>query len=117
MAEAFQEMGLLALNAGHVLLVKHKGEGTWRIPRSKPERGESPDETFARMCRRLGIEVLEQANLGIREVDGRMFSLRRIKIPGLPRAPGHELRLVRLSYLPKELMEPDKPLLDALLAG
>jgi hypothetical protein len=117
MAEAFQEMGLLALNAGHVLLVKHPGDNNWRIPRSEPEQGETTEETYARMCERLGIKALEQTDLGIREVDGRMFALRRVKIPGLPQAPGHELRLVRLSYLPKELMEPDKPLLDALLAG
>jgi hypothetical protein len=117
MADVFQEMGLLALNSGHVLLVKHAGEDNWRIPRTEPEPGETPDDTFARMTQRLGIEVLEQTDLGMRAVDGRMFSLHRIKIPGLPQAPGHKLRLVRLSYLPKELMEPDKPLLDALLAG
>jgi hypothetical protein len=114
---AFDEMGLLALNAGHVLLVKHPGESEWRIPRSEPEPGETPEATFNRMTERLGIEVLEQTDLGVRDVDGRVFELRRVRIPGLPTATGHELRLVRLAYLPKELMAPDRPLLDALLAG
>ena len=100
-----------------MLLVKHPGESDWRIPRSRPEAGETPDATFNRMCSRLAIEVLEQTDLGIREVDGRMFDLRRVRIPGLPQPTGHELRLVRLAYLPKELMAPDRPLLDALLAG
>jgi hypothetical protein len=117
MGEVFDEMGLLALNAGHVLLVRHPGEDAWRIPRTAPEGDETPDQTFARLTDRLGIEVLEQAHLGTREVDNRMFDLRRIKIPGLPKAGGHELRLVRLAYLPKELHAPDRPLLDALLAG
>jgi hypothetical protein len=114
---AFDEMGILALNAGHVLLVRHPGDANWRIPRSEPEPEETPDATFDRMVGRLGIEVLDQSRLGVREVDGRMFDLRRVRIPGLPNARDHELRLVRLAYLPKELMAPDKPLLDALLAG
>ena len=117
MAEGFDEMGLLALNAGHVLLVKHPGEESWRIPRTVPGSGESADETFARLTGTLGIEVGEVTALGVRDIEGRRFDLRRARIPGLPSAPGHELRLVRLAYLPKELMAPDKPLLDALLAG
>jgi hypothetical protein len=113
----FDEMGLLALHEGHVLLVKHPGEKNWRIPRTEPEPGEAPIETFARLCARLGIRVLEDSDLGVKEVDGRMFDLRRVKIEGLPQVSDHELRLVRLAYLPKELAEPDRPLLDALLAG
>jgi len=113
----FDEMGLLALSAGHVLLVKHPGDPDWRIPRTEPVDGESGDQTFRRLCERLGIEVMEQAELGVREIEGRRFDLRRVRIPGLPTADGHELRLVRLAYLPKELMAPDRPLLDALLAG
>jgi|SRR5438094_987566 len=115
MAAGFDEMGLLALHAGHVLLVRHPEEANWRIPRSEPEADETPDQTFDRLCVRLGIEVLGQTDLGVREVDGRLFNLRQARIPGLPEAAGHELRLVRLAYLPKELTAPDRPLLDALL--
>ena len=116
MSEGFDEAGLLALSAGHVLLVRHEGEQTWRIPRTTAEDGESADAAFARLVERLSIEVLSEEDLGVREIDGRNFALRRARIPGLPAAPGHELRLVRLAYLPKELMAPDKPLLDALLS-
>ena len=116
-AAEFDEAGLLALSAGHVLLVRHTGEETWRIPRTTPLGGESADAAFGRLVERLSIEVLSEEDLGIREIDGRNFALRRARIPGLPAAPGHELRLVRLAYLPKELMAPDKPLLDALLTG
>ncbi|MEA2684729.1 MAG: hypothetical protein QOK05_3057 [Chloroflexota bacterium] len=116
MGDGFDEAGLLALSAGHVLLVRHEGEQNWRIPRTTPQDGESADEAFARLSERLGIEVLSHEDLGRRDVDGRSFALRRARIPGLPSAPGHELRLVRLAYLPKELMAPDKPLLDALLS-
>jgi hypothetical protein len=112
----FDEAGLLALNAGHVLLVRHPGEDAWRIPRTTPLEGESADQSFARLTERLGIEVLTQDDLGTRSIEGRLFALRRARIPGLPEAPGHELRLVRLAYLPRELMAPDKPLLDALLS-
>jgi len=114
---AFDEIGLLALAAGHVLLVRHPDEADWRIPRTVPLAGESVDDAFNRLLRRLEIEVLESTDLGMREVDGRTFALRRVKIPGLPQPSGHELRLVRLAYLPKELSAPDRPLLDALLAG
>ncbi|MFN2465715.1 MAG: hypothetical protein ABR598_05550 [Candidatus Dormibacteria bacterium] len=117
MSEPFDEAGLLALNAGHVLLVRHPGDPNWRIPRTTPQDGETADAAFARLSSRLGIEVLSEEDLGLREVDGRTFALRRARIPGLPSAPDHELRLVRLAYLPKELMAPDKPLLDALLLG
>jgi hypothetical protein len=113
----FDEAGLLALSAGHVLLVRHRGEPNWRIPRTTPLDGESVDAAFARLAERLGIEVLSADDIGLRDVDGRTFALRRARIPGLPDAPDHELRLVRLAYLPKELMAPDKPLLDALLLG
>jgi ADP-ribose pyrophosphatase YjhB (NUDIX family) len=116
MPEAFDEAGLLALSAGHVLLVRHAGEPNWRIPRTAPQDGETADAAFARLVGRLGIQVLSEEDLGVRDVEGRTFALRRARIPGLPSAPGHELRLVRLAYLPKELMAPDKPLLDALLA-
>jgi ADP-ribose pyrophosphatase YjhB (NUDIX family) len=116
MTKGFDEAGLLALSAGHVLLVRHQGEENWRIPRTTPAHGESADAAFARLVQRLGIEVLSHQDLGTRDVDGRHFALRRARIPGLPSAPGHELRLVRLAYLPKELMAPDKPLLDALLS-
>ena len=116
-ATGFDEAGLLALSAGHVLLVRHQGEDNWRIPRTTPLDGETSDEAFDRLTERLGIEVLSEDDLGLREIDGRSFALRRARIPGLPEAPGHELRLVRLAYLPKELMAPDKPLLDALLGG
>ena len=111
------ELGLLALSAGHVLLVKHAGDQNWRIPRTAPQPGESADDTMARLTGTLNIEVLEQSELGIREVDGRRFDLRRVRIPGVPEAPGHELRLVRLAYLPKELTSPDTQLLDALLGS
>ena len=114
-AGAFDEAGLLALSAGHVLLVRHTGEDNWRIPRTTPLDGESVEEAFGRLAQRLSIDVLSVEDLGIREIDGRNFALRRARIPGLPTAPGHELRLVRLAYLPKELMAPDRPLLDALL--
>ena len=117
MGTDFDEAGLLALSAGHVLLVRHEGEGSWRIPRTAPHDGEDAAAAFGRLTGRLGIEVLSEDDLGVREIDGRAFALRRVRIPGLPEAPGHELRLVRLAYLPKELMAPDKPLLDALLAG
>ena len=113
----FDEAGLLALSAGHVLLVRHQGEENWRIPRTTPEVGEDIEAAFSRLVSRLGIEVLSHEDLGTHDVDGRQFALRRARIPGLPSAPGHELRLVRLAYLPKELMAPDKPLLDALLLG
>ena len=116
-ARGFDEAGLLALSAGHVLLVRHQGEDNWRIPRTTPLDGETSDQAFDRLTERLGIEVLSNDDLGLREIDGRSFALRRARIPGLPEAPGHELRLVRLAYLPKELMAPDKPLLDALLGG
>ena len=114
---SFDEAGLLALSAGHVLLVRHQGEDNWRIPRTTPLDGETSDQAFDRLTERLGIEVLSEDDLGLRDIDGRSFALRRARIPGLPEAPGHELRLVRLAYLPKELMAPDKPLLDALLGG
>ncbi|MGI8609030.1 MAG: hypothetical protein ACR2MY_07350 [Candidatus Dormibacteria bacterium] len=113
----FDEAGLLALSAGHVLLVRHAGEDSWRIPRTTAKDGETADAAFARLIERLGLQVLSHDDLGVRDVDGRHFALRRARIPGLPEAPGHELRLVRLAYLPKELMAPDKPLLDALLSG
>ena len=113
----FDEAGLLALSAGHVLLVRHQGEDNWRIPRTTPLDGETSDQAFNRLTERLGIEVLSEDDLGLRDIDGRSFALRRARIPGLPEAPGHELRLVRLAYLPKELMAPDKPLLDALLSS
>ncbi|HEY8740806.1 MAG TPA: hypothetical protein VIN56_09475 [Candidatus Dormibacteraeota bacterium] len=113
----FDEAGLLALSAGHVLLVRHAGEPNWRIPRTTPRDGESIDAAFARLVLRLGVEVLSEEDIGVRDVDGRTFALRRARIPGLPSTPDHELRLVRLAYLPKELMAPDKPLLDALLTG
>jgi len=117
MGQGFDEAGLLALSAGHVLLVRHRGEDNWRIPRTARVDGEDADSAFARLVERLGLQVLGEEDLGVREVLGRAFALRRARIPGLPNAPGHELRLVRLAYLPKELMVPDKPLLDALLAG
>ncbi|MBV9060772.1 MAG: hypothetical protein JOZ09_16690 [Pseudonocardiales bacterium] len=116
MSATFDEAGLLALNAGHVLLVRHDGDANWRIPRTAPLDGEDADAAFARLAARLHLEVLGEDDLGIREIEGRNFALRRARIPGLPDAPGHELRLVRLAYLPKELMAPDKPLLDALLS-
>lgn len=106
---------MLALSAGHVLLVKHPGDTNWRIPRTEPKDGEGSEDAFARLVERLGITVLEHTELGTREVGGEMFDLHRIKIPGLPEKSDHELRLVRLSFLPKELAESDRPLLDALL--
>ncbi|GAC1583981.1 MAG: hypothetical protein NVS3B24_22950 [Candidatus Dormibacteria bacterium] len=112
----FDEAGLLALNAGHVLLVRHPGEARWRIPRTDRVEAEDAGAAFGRLVSRLKIEVLSEEDLGIHEIDGRAFALRRARIPGLPEAPGHELRLVRLAYLPRELMAPDKPLLDALLS-
>jgi hypothetical protein len=115
MGAGFDEAGLLALSAGHVLLVRHRGEQNWRIPRTEPIDGEDADAAFSRLAERLDLEILSHEDLGVREVEGRSFALRRARIPGLPGAPGHELRLVRLAYLPKELMAPDKPLLDALL--
>ena len=117
MGQGFDEAGLLALSAGHVLLVRHQGEENWRIPRTERVGGEDADTAFARLVTRLGLEILGEDDLGVREVMGRAFALRRARIPSLPDVPGHELRLVRLAYLPKELMAPDKPLLDALLAG
>jgi len=117
MGDGFDEAGLLALSAGHVLLVRHQGEENWRIPRTEPLDSEDADAAFTRLIERLSLEVLSEEDLGIREIGGRIFALRRARIPGLPEAPGHELRLVRLAYLPKELMAPDRPLLDALLAG
>ena len=115
MGDDFDEAGLLALSAGHVLLVRHEGEPNWRIPRTAPVDGEDADAAFARLVQRLNIDVVSAEDLGVREIDGRNFALRRARIPGLPDVAGHELRLVRLAYLPKELMAPDKPLLDALL--
>lgn len=100
-----------------MLLVRHEGEQNWRIPRTTPQDGETADDAFDRLASRLGIEVLSHQDLGRRDVDGRSFALRRARILGLPTAAGHELRLVRLAYLPKELMAPDKPLLDALFNG
>jgi hypothetical protein len=117
MTAAFDEIGLLALNAGHVLLVRHPGEDNWRIPRTAPLAGEDRDAALLRLITRLGIDALEDTELGVREVDGRMFDLHRVRIPGLPAVSDHEVRLVRLAYLPKELAAPDKPLLDALLSG
>lgn len=99
-----------------MLLVRHQGESSWRIPRTEPRDAEDVDAAFSRLVDQFKIEVLSAEDLGVREVEGRSFALRRARIPGLPEAPGHELRLVRLAYLPKELMAPDKPLLDALLA-
>ncbi|MFN2464539.1 MAG: hypothetical protein ABR573_11645 [Candidatus Dormibacteria bacterium] len=116
MGEGFDEAGLLAVSAGHVLLVRHPGEASWRIPRTERRADEDSGTAFARLVQRLGIDVTSSEDLGVREVEGRSFALRRARIPGLPDAPGHELRLVRLAYLPRELMLPDKPLLDALLA-
>lgn len=113
----FDEAGLLALSAGHVLLVRHAGEDNWRIPRTTALDGETADAAFRRLVERLGLDILSHDDLGVRDVAGRRFALRRARIPGMPEVPGHELRLVRLAYLPKELMAPDKPLLDALLSG
>jgi hypothetical protein len=109
------EVALVATNAGHVLLERKPDGVEWGLPRVVLGDGETAAAGLARLRARYGV-VADPVDLGTREAGGVVFWLHRAPIPGLPEVPGHELRLVRLSFLPKELGAIDRSLLDVLLA-
>ncbi|HEV3232903.1 MAG TPA: hypothetical protein VG245_11700 [Candidatus Dormibacteraeota bacterium] len=108
------ELGLLAVNSGQVLLIRAHGETDWRIPRAVVADGDV-DATHLALVRAHGLTVVEVIDAGVHKVGHHQYALHRVKITERPEIEGLETRLVRLSQLPRALAEPDKHLLDALL--
>ncbi|MHB8510191.1 MAG: hypothetical protein ACYDGR_16370 [Candidatus Dormibacteria bacterium] len=115
MDESVDELALLAVHAGQVLLTRAPGDSNWRLPRTIPP-GQDIEAALRVLVGSHGLEVLETHDLGVRAVGSQRYRLKRLKIAGKPSVDGFELRLVRLAQLPKELASPDRELLDALLA-
>ena len=114
MDEAIDEVGLLALTAGQVLLTRERGQEAWRIPRAIPKT-DGIDKAQRWIAKMYSLEILETHDMGVRAVGAQRFHLRRVKIAKRPEVEGIETRLVRLAQLPKEIDSPDRELLDALL--
>jgi 8-oxo-dGTP pyrophosphatase MutT (NUDIX family) len=64
-----QAYGVCFNNAGEILIIDERGNGSWKIPGGTPEPGETPEQTLAReLMEEADVELGEVIPLGVQQV-------------------------------------------------